>query len=151
MSIELPEAQIFATQMNDVLKGKKVKSYDLQDVERMIKIGFINKNIFDFKDLIDRTILGVTSRGNTIRVKLDEGMNLLIGPEYGGLIRYHEGGDKVPKYHLRLDFTDGAKLTTRITSMGLIYAVKDENLDQSYMYRRDFLGGISPTSEEFTF
>lgn len=150
MSIELPEAQIFATQMNDVLKGKKVKSYDLQDVERMIKIGFI-KNISNFDDLVDRTVLDVTSRGNTIRIKFDEGMNLLIGPEYGGLIRIHEGGDKVPKYHLRLDFTDGTILTTRITSMGLISAAKDENLDQSYMYRRDFLGGVSPTSEDFTF
>jgi formamidopyrimidine-DNA glycosylase len=151
VSIELPEAQIFAKQMNDVLGGKKVKSYDLRDVERMIKIGFLNRDISDFDDLIGRTVLDVASRGNTIRVKFDEGMNILIGPEYGGLIRYHEGGEKVPKYHLRLDFTDGSKLTTRITSMGLIYAVRDENLDQSYMYQRDFLGGISPISEEFTF
>jgi formamidopyrimidine-DNA glycosylase len=150
VSIELPEALIFATQMNDVLKGKKVKSYDLQDVERMIKIGFI-KNIFDFDDLVNRIVIDVTSRGNTIRVKFDGGMNLLIGPEYGGVIRYHENGGEIPKYHLRLDFTDGSRLTTRITSMGIISAVKDEDLDQSYLYRRDFLGGVSPTSEEFTF
>jgi len=151
VSIELPEAFIFATQMNEALKGKKIKSYDLQDYERMLKIGFLNKNIIDFEDLIGRTVLEVTSRGNTIRVKLDEGMNLLLAPEYGGRIRIHEAGDKVPKYHLRLDFTDGSRLTTRLTSMGVIYVVKDEDLTQSYMYRRDFLRGLSPTSEGFTF
>ena len=150
MSIELPEAHIFATQMNEALKAKKVKSYDLRDIERMMKIGFI-KNVDDFDDLVDRTVLDVTSRGNTIRVRFDDGVNLLIGPEYGGIIRYIEGGDEVPKYHLRLDFTDGTRLTTRITSMGIISSVRDENLDQSYLYRRDFLGGVSPTSGEFTF
>ena len=150
MSIELPEAHILAEQMNEALKGKKVKSHDLQDIERMIKIGFI-KNILDFDDLVNRTINDVASRGNTIRVALDEGMNILIGPEYGGIIRYHEGGGKIPKYHLRLDFTDGSILTARITSMGIISAVKDEDLDQSYLYRRDFLRGVSPISKEFTF
>ena len=106
MSIELPEAHILTTQMGEALKGKKVESYDLRDIERMIKIGFI-KNVDDFNDLVDRTVLDVTSRGNTIRVRFDDGVNLLIGPEYGGIIRYIEGGDEVPKYHLRLDFTDG--------------------------------------------
>jgi formamidopyrimidine-DNA glycosylase len=150
VSIELPEAKIFATQMNDVLVGKKVESYDLQDVERMVKIGFI-KNISDFDDLVDKTVLDTTSRGNTIRVKFNEGINLLIGPEYGGLIRYHEVEEKFSKYHLRLNFTDGTKLTVRITSMGIIQAVRDEDLDGSYLYKRDFLGGVSPTSEQFTF
>jgi formamidopyrimidine-DNA glycosylase len=150
MSIEFPEAHILAKQMKDALIGKKIKLYDLRDIERMIKIGFI-KDIPDFNDLIDRTVLDVTARGNTIRVIFDASMNLLIGPEYGGLIRYHESGDKVPKYHLRLDFTDGTKLTTRITSMGHIGAVKDEKLDQSYMYQRDYLKGVSPIGDEFTF
>jgi formamidopyrimidine-DNA glycosylase len=150
MSIELPEAHILAKQMKNALIGKKIKSYDLRDIERMIKIGFI-KDIADFNDLVDRTVLDVTARGNTIHVIFDEGINLLIGPEYGGLIRYLECGDKVPKYHLILDFTDGTKLTTRITSMGHIGAVKDEKLDQSYMYQRDFLEGVSPIDDEFTF
>lgn len=150
MSIELPEAHIFAAQMNEALSGKKIESYDLKDVERMIKIGFI-ENISVFEDLVDKTVLQVTSRGNTILVKMDEGMNLLVGPEYGGVIRYHRYGGKIPKYHLRLDFTDGSKLTIRITSMGLLSAFMDEGLDRSYMYRRDFLGGISPLDKEFTF
>jgi formamidopyrimidine-DNA glycosylase len=150
VSIELPEARILAAQMNEALPGKTVESYDLRDIERMVKIGFI-RNVSDFGDLVGRKITGVASRGNTIRVCLDGGMNLLIGPEYGGVIRLVGEGGEVPKYHLRLDFADGSRLTVRITSMGIISALKDGDLEKSYLYRRDFLGGVSPDSEEFTF
>ena len=79
--------------MNEALRGKKVESYDLRDIERMVKIGFI-MNVSDFGDLVGRKITSVTSRGNTIRVRLDGGTNLLIGPEYGGVIRLvGEGGE----------------------------------------------------------
>ena len=150
VSIELPEAHIFANQMNEALQEKKIKSYDLRDIERMVKIGFI-RNVSDFGDLVGRKITCVTSRGNTIRVRLDGGMNLLIGPEYGGVIRLVGEGGESPKYHLRLDFADGSRLIVRITSMGIISALKDSELEKSYLYRRDFLGGVSPDSEEFTF
>ena len=151
MSIELPEAYILASQMNEVLVGEKIKSYDLKDVERMKEIGFVNKNLFEFNGLIQKTIISVSSRGNTIRVKLSQNMNLLIGPEYGGKVLYHEKNNKVPKYHLRLDFNDNTSFTVRITSMGIIYVVKEEELNQSYLYSRDFLKGISPKEEDFTF
>jgi formamidopyrimidine-DNA glycosylase len=151
LSIELPEAQIFAEQMDAELKGKKIESYDLRDYKRMQRIGFINKDLTTYQLLVGRTVESVSSSGNTIRVKLDKEMNLLIAPEYGGKILYQRAGDKVPKYHLRVDFTDGTHLTTRLTSMGLIYAVADADLKTSYMYNRDFLGKPSPLSEEFTY
>ncbi len=150
MSIEFPEACILATQMNEALCGKRIDSYDLRDIERMVKIGFI-RNVSDFSDLVGKKITGVNSRGNTIHVRLDGGVNLLIGPEYGGVIRLIEKEGEVPKYHLRLDFMDGSRLTVRITSMGVISTLKDGDLEKSYLYRRDFMGGISPDSNEFTF
>ncbi len=150
MSIELPEARILADQLDGALKGKTVDSYDLKDVERMMRIGFINKDVFEFDILIGKTVENATSRGNVIRVRLTDATNLLLAPEYGGVITFLPDDGKVPKYHLRLDFTDGSKLTTRITSMGLIYAVKDENLADSYMYNRDFLNGVSPDEPAYT-
>ena len=45
MSIELPEALILTEQMNKEVLGKQIKSYELQDYERLQKIGFLNKNI----------------------------------------------------------------------------------------------------------
>jgi len=139
MSIELPEAKILAEQMNKALRGKGIKSYNLQNCESLQKIGMMDKDAKSFQKLIDGKIESVISRGNVIRVKLNNGMNLILGPEYGGEIFYHEAGKVVPsKSHLKIDFTDDSALTVRLTSMGLINAVKDSDLERSYVYRRDF-------------
>ncbi len=87
----------------------------------------MNRDIDDYQRLVDGRIESVASRGNSILVRLDNGMNLFIAPEYGGRILYHESGGAAPeKYHLRIDFTDGTVLTVRITSMGVIQAVDDK-------------------------
>ena len=102
MSIELPEAYILAEQMNKEIIGKQIQSYDLQDYERLQKIGFLNKNIKDFDLLLDCKIKSIISRGNLIWMALDD-MNLLIGPEYGGRVLYHKDNKKLPeKIHLRI-------------------------------------------------
>ena len=149
MSIELPEARILAEQLNDAITGKVIQEYDLRDVDRMMRIGFVNKDLSEFKPIIGKTVESAVSRGNTIRVKLSDSMNLLLAPEYGGVITFVEDG-MAPKYHLKLVFNDGSILTVRITSMGVIYAVHDDNLKDSYMYHRDFLTGISPIGPEYT-
>jgi len=139
MSIELPEAKILAEQMDKELRGKRIKSCRLQDYERLQRIGMLNKDIKSFNQLADGKVEFVTSRGNVIRVKLDNGMNLILGPEYGGRISYHTSEKTVPgKFHLKVDFSDDAVLTVRLTSMGLIHAMKDNELERSYVFRRDF-------------
>jgi len=150
MNIELPEARILAEQLDSAIKGKTIKEYDLKDVERMIKIDFLNKDLSEFEPIMDKKVLGAISRGNTIRVQLEGEMNILIGPEYGGVLTYLKEGSKVPKYHLKLVFYDGSILTTRITSMGIVYAVADDKLTESYLYNRDFMGGVSPNEMGFT-
>jgi formamidopyrimidine-DNA glycosylase len=133
MSFELPEALIIAEQMKKELIGKRVKSYQLKDYERLQKIGMLNKDITSFDQLINREIKSIVSRGNVILVKLDDEVNLILGPEYGGKIFYHESLEKASnKFHLRVVFTDGTVLTTRLTSMGVIYVMKDEELIGSY-------------------
>jgi formamidopyrimidine-DNA glycosylase len=86
-------------------------------------------------------------------VKLSNGMNLIVGPEYGGKIFYHTSGKTVPKKsHLKVDFSDDTVLTVRLTSMGIIQALKDDELKRSYVFRRDFNPEvISPIEEEFIF
>ncbi len=153
MSIELPEAKILAEQMNDELREKRIKSYHLQDYERLQRIGFLNRDTKDFDQLVNGKIESVISRGNVIRVKLNNGMNLILAPEYGGKIFYHTSVKTVPtKFHLKVDFSDDTVLTVRLTSMGLIQAMKDNDLERSYVYRRDFNSEVlSPIDEEFTF
>jgi len=153
MSIELPEAKILAEQMNKELRGKHIKSCHLQDYEKLQRIGMLNRDIKDFDQLVNGEIASVISRGNVILVKLNNGVNFILAPEYGGEIFYHTGETAIPeKFHLRVDFIDGTVLSVRLTSMGVIQAMKDDGLERSYVYRRDFNPGVlSPIDEEFNF
>ena len=153
MSIELPEAKILAEQMKKELQGKRIKAYHLKDYDRLQKIGFMNKDIKSFDQLVNGEVESVISRGNAIRVKLNNGTNLILNPEYGGEIFYHKSETAIPeKFHLRVDFNDDTALTVRLTSMGGIYALKNSELIRSYIFKRDFNPDIlSPIDEEFSF
>jgi len=134
MSIELPEAKILAEQMNKELRGKRIKSYHLQDYEKLQRIGMLNKEIKDFDHLVNGEIEFVISRGNVIRVKLNNGINLILDPEYGGEISYYASGEKVTKFHLKVVFSDDTMLTVRLTSMGVIQAIKDNDFERSVVF-----------------
>jgi formamidopyrimidine-DNA glycosylase len=153
LSFELPEAKILAAQMNKELKGKRIKSYSLKNCEKLQKIGFINKDTHSFDQLVNRVVESVTARGNTILVKLDQKMNLILNPEYGGEIFYHSKEGTIPeKFHVRLDFSDKTWLTVRFTSMGGMRVLKDAELPDSYVYKRDFTTAVlSPLDNDFTF
>lgn len=151
MSVELPEAKILAEQMNQELKGKQVQSNLLKDVERLQRIGMVDKDNTSFNKLIGAKIEEITSRGNVLRVRFDNGTNLILGPEYGGEIFYHTDEEDIPKFHLRLDFSDGTLLTVRLTSMGVIQVLRDSELERSYVYKRDFdPKKLSPNEGDFT-
>lgn len=153
MSVELPEARILSRQMSEKLPGRQIKSFLLQDYQKLQRLGFLNKDTKAFDRLVNRKIESITSRGNVIRVNLDHCVNLILAPEYGGRILFHEKGSVVPKkFHLKLDFDDDTFLTVALTGMGVIQALKDDELEGSYVYRRDFSEAASPVDEaEFTF
>jgi formamidopyrimidine-DNA glycosylase len=152
MSIELPEASILAKQMNSTLRGKRIKSYCLHDCQNLQRIGFMNKDTRAFDQLINREVESVNSRGNTILVKLDGGIDFILNPEYGGEILLHTDQTAIPeKFHFRIDFCDNTVLTMRFTSMGGIHVLEDSNLMKSYVFKRDFnLAVASPIDEGFT-
>lgn len=153
MSIELPEACILSKQMGEELRGKQIEAWQLQGCQKLQRIGFVNKDTSAFDWLVGGRIESVVSRGNVIRVKLDNGMNLVLGPEYGGRLLYHTNRSTIPeKFHLELRFSDSTMLTVALTGMGVIQALKDDELKQSYVYRRDFSNVVSPIDEkQFTF
>jgi hypothetical protein len=101
----------------------------LQDYGKLQKIGFINKDTCDFNRLCSGKIEYVVFRGNVIRVKLDNGMNLILAPEYGGKILNHTKESVAPpKFHFKLRFKDDTTLIVALTGMGVIQALKDEKL-----------------------
>lgn len=151
MSIELPEAFILAKQMNKDLRGKQIASYHLHDYEKAQKTGLINKDLGDFNKLVGRSIEAVTSKGSVVRVKLDNGMNLVIAPEYGGRFFYHTSKAELPeKLLLSLAFSNGTLLSCRLTGWGMVYAAEDNELRQLYVYKREHSGVLSPLDGEFT-
>ncbi len=153
MSIELPEAHILSKQMSQELVGKEVTDFTLKDYVKFQNLGFINKQSSDFNKLRGGIIQSVVSEGNVIRVKFDNGMNLILAPEYGGKILYHTKESDVPsKFHLKVFFKVGTVLTVTLTGMGVIHVLADEELENSYVYRRDFSSTTSPMDDkEFTF
>lgn len=151
MSIELPEATILAAQMDKELQGKRIESCNIEDYERMQKVGFINEDIDDFHRVIGGLIQSVTSKGNLIQLKLDNGMNLLLGPEYGGKFFYHRTEQDIPKKtHICIRFEDKTYFSGRQTNMGMIIAIHEDQLQQNFLYRREHSGAPSPLDEEFT-
>ena len=152
MSIEFPESTILAEQMNQELRGKQVASFQVKDCERLQKIGMMEMDLTVFNQLVNATIENIVSRGNVLRIKFDNGANLILGPEYGGEIFYHTSVADVPRFHLRLNFSDATVLTVRLTSMGIIQVRKDDELGSAYVYKRDFdFTKLSAAEEEFTF
>lgn len=135
----MPEATILGRQMQAELAGKTVTGLELRGCEKLQRMGFVSKDPDAFRGLVGRDVGSVLSRGNTILVKLSGHENLVLSPEYGGEIFYHEKGASLPtKYHLRLDLSDGSAVTVRMTSMGGIYAAHDQDLSANYMIQRDF-------------
>jgi formamidopyrimidine-DNA glycosylase len=153
MSIELPEVKILTDQMDKQLRGKRVQHAVLKDCEKLQRLGFVNKDAHSFDNLVNGKVESVTSRGNVMVVKLDNEMSLVLAPEYGGIIQYYAKVESVPdKAHLTLGFADGSALTVRLTGMGVINALKDAELERSYVYRRDFSKMPSPIDDKgFTF
>ena len=152
MSVELPEAQILAEQMSQTLLEKKIKSCDVQDSEKLQKIGFMNKKAGDYDRLVGCKIQSISQRGNTIRIHMNKKMNLVLCPDYGANILYHESEETLPKkYHFKTSFTDGTFLTVRQAGMGLVYAAIDAEVDNLYVIKRDFSDVPSPVGEhDFT-
>jgi formamidopyrimidine-DNA glycosylase len=152
VSVELPEAHILSVQMSKELLGKEVVDCKLQNVLKFQDLGFINIYSSDFNRLRGGKIESVVSRGNVVRVKLDNGTNLLLAPEYGGVILYHPNNNSAPsKFHLKVSFKDNSALTVTLTGMGIIKTLTDEELKDNYVYKRDFSATASPTDAEFTF
>jgi formamidopyrimidine-DNA glycosylase len=133
------------------LVGKKIESWRLDELEKLQKSKMVSRSLRNFDKLKGRTIQSVVSRGNGIRVKLDTEMNMFFAPEYGGAFGFHEDDSNLPrKIHLTITFSDKTFFTLRLKGWGNIDAASDKELEDNYVYRRDFSDVVSPTEKRFT-
>jgi formamidopyrimidine-DNA glycosylase len=141
--IELPEALTIARQMNDELKGKRIKSSNRGNSTH--KFAFYNRKPEEYEEIpAGKTVGQVTGHGNWILASLEPGFVLVLGC-MGGRILFHQNEDTLPKkYHLMLRFEDDTYLTVTIHMWGFIQLVEEsETLNQ----RR----ALTPISDEFTY
>ncbi|MFW9912920.1 MAG: zinc finger domain-containing protein [Candidatus Thorarchaeota archaeon] len=151
MSIELPEASILAKQMNKELVSKKIDSWRLDELEKLQRSKMVGRSLNSFDKLKGKTVQSVVSRGNGIRILLDDEMNMFLAPEYGGIFGFHEDDTRLPeKVHLTLAFSDRTIFTLRLKGWGSIDAASSEALEDNYVYRRDFSDVVSPVEKRFT-
>ena len=153
VSVELPETHILAEQMMQTILEKKIKSCEIRDSEKLQHVGFMNKDLKDYDRLIGCKVKSISHRGNVIRIQLNKKMNLVLCPDYGAKIFFHNNVDSLPKkHHLKIEFSDGTYFTIRQTGMGGIHSATDTEVKELYVIKRDFSDTPSPIGEhDFTF
>ena len=107
---EIPEFVTLARQMNETLKGKKIRRGQLGNSPH--KFVWYNRSHDEFEKLTKAKIVGeARTRGKWLFMPLEPGCVLLLG-ECGGKVLYHPAGSKVPKkYHLYITFSDDSFFT----------------------------------------
>ena len=133
----MPESYFIASQLQ-ILIGKIVGNYEIADYEKHQKDGWFNKDEHFLKNLINNELTAVESKNAIILMHFKSNHVLLIGPEYGGEIRYvkkEENFDK--KFHLKLLFFDQDSLWIRIKGFGYCILYDSKDLMRNYVFKRD--------------
>ena len=143
---ELPEYLTLAKQMNDSLKGKKIKRGVLGNAPH--KFVWYNRRHDEFERMTKgKTIGEAKARGRWLFVELKKGYVLVLG-EFGGKVLLYPQGSEVPKkYHLWLDFEDGSFLTATTQMWGAV-DLYEKGKELTGKYVKDMKA--TPVEPEFT-
>jgi len=141
--IELPEVLTIAKQMNNELKGKRIKSGNRGNSSH--KFAWYNREPEEYeKILAGKTVGAATGDGNWLSLPLDPGFALLFG-DMGGRILFHQNESTLPKkYHFMLCFEDETYLTVTIQMWGFIKLVEKSEAANRHK-------ALTAISDEFTY
>jgi formamidopyrimidine-DNA glycosylase len=144
---ELPEFETLAGQINDTLKGKRIRRGSLGNSPH--KFVWYNRSHDEFDRLTKgKTIGEAKTKGKWLFIPLEPGYVLLLG-ECGGKVLYHPPGSKTPdKYHLYITFEDGSFLTAATQMWGAM-----ELYEKGKEHNRQYVKGMktTPIEPDFTF
>jgi formamidopyrimidine-DNA glycosylase len=144
---EIAEYTVLASQINQVLRGKTVRTGNLGNSPH--KFVWHNCENDEFVANIAGKLVGETFvRGRWMFIPLEPGYTLLIG-ECGGKLLFHEAGSKLPaKYHLYLEFEDSSFLTETTQMWGAM-----ELYEGDAVWEREYIRDMRPTplDDVFTF
>ncbi len=144
---ELPEYVTLARQINETLKGKRVKAGSLSKTPH--RFVWHNLKPGEFAELTQgRTIGKTTSRGKWLFVALEPGYVLVLG-ECGGKVLYHPTGALSPSDpHLCLAFADGSFLSATTQMWGAM-ELYEKGKERERQYIKDMR--TTPIEAGFTF
>lgn len=144
---ELPEYTILANQVNKTLVGKSIKKGNLGNSPH--KFVWYNRKHEEFTRLTRKKVVGqACARGRWMIVPLEPGYNLVLG-DCGGKMLFHPPGTPLPdRYHLWLEFEDGASFTLTTQMWGAM-ELYEAGKEQERPYIRDMR--ITPVDRAFTF
>ena len=144
---ELPEFTTLAKQMNETLKGKRIKEGKLGNTPH--RFVWYNRKPDEFARLTKGKIIGTArAKGKWLFVALEPGYVLVFG-ECGSKISYHPSGTQPPsKYHLWLGFDDGSSLSATTQMWGAM-----ELFEKGKERKRQYIKNMRTTPIEpgFTF
>ncbi|HEY3378788.1 MAG TPA: zinc finger domain-containing protein [Armatimonadota bacterium] len=117
--IELPEAAVLASQINQTLTGKHIHKAIANHSPH--KFAWYNGDPATYGGLLaGKTIGKATSSANHVEIEADDRLLVISTP-----LRFHAQGDKLPaKHQLLLEFTDGAALSATVQMWGGIQCFK---------------------------
>jgi formamidopyrimidine-DNA glycosylase len=144
---EIPEFVTLARQMNEMLKGKKIRRGQLGNSPH--KFVWYNRSHDEFETLTKAKIVGkARAKGKWLFIPLEPGYVLLLG-ECGGKVLYHPAGSKVPtKYHLYMTFSDDSFFTATTQMWGAM-----ELYEKGQEKNREYIKAMrtTPIEPEFSF
>lgn len=120
--VELPETHVLVQQINQTIRGKKVKNASANGSPHAFATYSGDPEHYPGM-LKDLTALGAEIYGGNVKIKFEDTVLLLTTP-----IRFHEAGDKIPKKHqLYIEFYDSSSLTCTIQMWGGIFCFKEDD------------------------
>jgi formamidopyrimidine-DNA glycosylase len=143
--LELPEAAVIAEQINDSVRGKKIRN--VTTAASPHKFAWYFGDPQGYHELLSGRIIGkAVNYGGLVEIKSDD-VNILLGD--GVSIRYYFDTEKLPEKHqLHVEFEDDSHLICSVQMYGGLWAFKKgQNENPYYLVAKE---KVHPLSVEFS-
>ena len=145
--LEIPEAIVISRQLDQTVKGKRIKEVVTAASPHKFAWYFDDPSAYETR-LHGRVIEAAFSYGGRIEMPAEDAV-LQFGD--GVNLRYYEAGEKRPvKHQLLLGFEDGSALVATVSMYGMLLAYPPQGMDDEFYYQAA-KEAVSPLSDEFDY
>jgi len=145
--LELPEAIVISQQLDQTVKGKRIKEVVTEASPHKFAWYFDDPSAYDAL-LRGRRIEGAVSYGGRIEIPAEDAF-LQFGD--GVNLRYYETDEKRPaKHQLLVVFDDDSALTATVAMYGMLFAYPPHAMDDEFYYK-SAKEAVPPLSDGFDY